>query len=89
MEINIASDSTQRGNGFGDVRGLTPLSGEISRHIISTSYNILGMIMTVEFYTGITVEAADIYVVPNKETIRDRTEAAGVREKNISTRRTD
>ena len=66
MEINTASGSTQMGNDCGYTRGLMPPSGDIYRHVIYTSYNILGMVMEVEFYTGITGEAAELDAVPNK-----------------------
>ena len=44
------------------------------------------MVMAVEFYKGITGEAAKVDVVPNKEAIRERSESAGGWERNSYTR---
>ena len=89
MTINIASGSTQRGNVCGDLRGISPPSKDRSIHIISTSYNILGMVMISKFYTLITGEAAEVGVVPKKEAIGTRMEATGGQARNISTRSMD
>ena len=42
--------------------------------------------MEVEFYTGITGEAAELDAVPNKQAMMNRAEAAGGWERNSYTR---
>ena len=70
ITINISSGSTKKGNDCGDSGGLVPTYRNRFIHVISTSYNILGMAMTFKFYTVITGEAAEVDVVSNKESIR-------------------